>query len=280
MTTISVTLDAWRKNNLNISANQGEVNSRFLEITLTENGTTLNLTDKSVIFYTTKPDGNIIFNSCKIENAQKGLVSVCLTSQMSAVSGLMPCEIHIIDTEKSTLKFIGLTLKIIPCADSDSAVESTSEFTMLQEAIAKCINIGDQMLEHMDLRNNPHEVTAEQAGAVPITRTINSKPLNSNIELTCTDIGAASTEIHTVTIPLSWLGSSAPYTQTISVNGITSADTPIVDVILSSSTSTALSQLEAWGCVSKIITGTNQITVTCLENKPNISIPIQLKVVR
>lgn len=136
------------------------------------------------------------------------------------------------------------------------------------------------MLEHMDLRNNPHEVTAEQTGAVPITRTINSKPLNSNIELTCTDIGAASTEIHTATIPLSWLGSSAPYTQTISVNGITSADTPIVDVILSSSTSTALSQLEAWGCISKITTGTNQITVTCLENKPNISIPIQLKVVR
>lgn len=265
---------------MNISVNQGEVNSRFLEITLTENSAALDLTDKSVIFYATKPDGNIIFNSCKIEDPKKGLVSVCLTSQMSAVNGLMPCEIHIIDTEKATLKFVGLTLKIIPCADSDSAVESTSEFTMLQEAIEECIDIGDQMLKHMDSRDNPHEVTAEQTGAVPITRTINSKPLDSNIELNCTDIGASSTKIYTATILSGWTGSSAPYTQTVSVNGITSADTPIVDVILSSDTNTALSQLEAWGCISKISTGTNQITITCLENKPNISIPIQLKVVR
>lgn len=86
-------------------------------------------------------------------------------------------------------------------------------------------------------------------------------------------------KIYTATISTSWTGSSAPYTQTITVTGITNADTPIVDVVLSSTTSTALSQQEAWNCVSKIETGTNQITVTCLEDKPTIAIPIQLKVV-
>ena len=90
----------------------------------------------------------------------------------------------------------------------------------------------------------------------------------------------AVTTTYLATISTTWTGSSAPYTQTVTVNGITSNDTPIVDVVLNSNTNTALNQLEAWGCVSKITTGTNQITVTCLEDKPITAIPIQLKVVR
>lgn len=39
------------------------------------------------------------------------------------------CEIHIIDSEPSTLKISGLELYIIPCANLDEAVESKSEFT-------------------------------------------------------------------------------------------------------------------------------------------------------
>lgn len=92
--------------------------------------------------------------------------------------------------------------------------------------------------------------------------------------------GKAITNTYTATLSTSWSGSSAPYTQTVTVSGITSSDTPIVDVVLSTTTSTALSQLEAWGCVSKITTSTNSITATCLEDKPTTAIPIQLKVVR
>ncbi len=66
----------------------------------------------------------------------------------------------------------------------------------------------------------------------------------------------------------------------MTVTGITSTDVPIVDAVLSSTKSTALKQLEAWGCVSKIETGTNQITAICLEDKPTTAIPIQLEVVR
>lgn len=91
---------------------------------------------------------------------------------------------------------------------------------------------------------------------------------------------AATATTYTATLTTTWTGSSAPYTQTVTITGITSSDTPIVDVILSSTTSTALSQLEAWGCVSKIETATDSITVTCLEDKPITAIPIQLKVVR
>ena len=91
--------------------------------------------------------------------------------------------------------------------------------------------------------------------------------------------GCASVNTYNVTIPTNW-SSAAPYTQTVTVNGIVSTDTPIIDVVLSTTASTAQSQLEAWGCVSKITTGANSITVTCLEEKPSIAIPIQLKAVR
>lgn len=77
-----------------------------------------------------------------------------------------------------------------------------------------------------------------------------------------------------------WNGSSAPYTQTVSVQGILATDTPIVDVVLDSSTSTAISQNNSWAFVSKIETSADSITATCLESKPEVDLPIQLKVVR
>lgn len=90
----------------------------------------------------------------------------------------------------------------------------------------------------------------------------------------------ATTALYTATLPVSGWSSSAPYTQTVSVSGILSTDTPVADVVLNVVTSTAMTQISAWMCVSKIETANGSIIATCLENKPEIDIPIQLKVVR
>lgn len=90
----------------------------------------------------------------------------------------------------------------------------------------------------------------------------------------------ASTETYTATLTSSGWSSAAPYTQTVTVTGILTKDNPVIDVVLSTTNSTALNQLEAWGNVSKIVTGANSITATCLEDKPEADIPIQIKVVR
>ncbi len=86
--------------------------------------------------------------------------------------------------------------------------------------------------------------------------------------------------LYNTTLSSSGWSSSVPYTQTVSIQGILATDVPVVDVVLSSTTSTAKSQLEAWSCVSKIETAAGSITATCLEELPAIDIPIQLKVVR
>lgn len=90
----------------------------------------------------------------------------------------------------------------------------------------------------------------------------------------------ATTNLYTATLTSSGWSSSAPYTQTVSVSGILSTDTPIADVVLDVVTSTAMAQISAWMCVSNIETADGSITATCFENKPEIDIPIQLKVVR
>lgn len=118
-------------------------------------------------------------------------------------------------------------------------------------------------------------------GSVPTYRTINNKALSSDITFNASDFGAATSATYTATLSSnSWSGSSAPYTQTVSVAGILSSDNPIVDAVLNNDISVAKEQLEAWGCVSKIITNNGNITATCYEDKPTVSIPIQLKVVR
>lgn len=90
----------------------------------------------------------------------------------------------------------------------------------------------------------------------------------------------ATTALFTATLLSSGWSSSAPYIQTVSVSGILSTDTPIADVVLDVVTSTAMTQISAWMCVSNIETSDGSITATCFETKPEIDIPIQLKVVR
>ena len=172
MTTKKITLKAWADNNEVITAVQGEVNSRFLEITLIDNDGALNLENKSVQIYAKKPDGNIVYNNAEIIDATKGIISIMLTSEMSAVSGIMSdCEIRVIDRQASELKFKGLHI-IIKSALSDKAVESSSEFTALQELIASAD-------AHQKSKNNPHSVTAEQAGAAKAEHTHSFNSLDS-----------------------------------------------------------------------------------------------------
>ena len=89
-----------------------------------------------------------------------------------------------------------------------------------------------------------------------------------------------NTTNYTATLSVSDWTSSAPYTQTVSVDGILLSDTPISDVTLSTDTNTAIAQIEAWSCISNIVTSNGSITAVCFEEKPTIDIPIKLKVVR
>ena len=69
-----------------------------------------------------------------------------------------------------------------------------------------------------------------------------------------------------------WTGTSAPYTQTVTVTGIlASAPPPVIDVELSATWSTALSEEEAWGLIKRITYANNSLTFYA-DAKPTVAL--------
>lgn len=133
----------------------------------------------------------------------------------------------------------------------------------------------DPALTQSDLLTG--EATFDQMAMwrIPVSGTTISAPVKlfsiSNV---------ATTDSYKTTLPASGWGGSAPYTQTITVNGLLEADEPFVDVYLEGvADGTAI--LEAWGCVGRLsVSADNKVTAYCYEEKPGVDIPIILKVVR
>lgn len=96
---------------------------------------------------------------------------------------------------------------------------------------------------------------------------------NGNIQTVSTFMATFSTS--------GW-SSAAPYTQTVSCTGIKASDNPIVDVNLSSASTTDAADTlkEAWNLVDRITTGADTLTATCYDEKPTANVSVILKAVR
>lgn len=79
------------------------------------------------------------------------------------------------------------------------------------------------------------------------------------------------------TIITSWIGSVAPFTQTISVIGMLDTYRPIISPIYSLDNPTAIIEKVNWGYIDKYDVNIDSITFTCFEKKPTIDINIQIK---
>lgn len=99
-------------------------------------------------------------------------------------------------------------------------------------------------------------------------------------EVMLTQEGARKPLDLTATLSAGGWSSQAPYTQTVTVAGMLATDTPLVDVVLSDVAATALAQLDAYGLVGRIDTGTDTIVATCYERKPETNFTLTMKVVR
>ena len=100
--------------------------------------------------------------------------------------------------------------------------------------------------------------TASDVGAVPTTRTINSKPLSSNITLTADDVGAgAPATSATVTLTTSGWSSN---TQTVTVSGVSADETAQLIMPVP-----ALASQTAYYEAGILVTGqaANSLTFTC-----------------
>lgn len=99
------------------------------------------------------------------------------------------------------------------------------------------------------------------------------------------DINETNTEINkletvkTATLATASWSTIAPYTQTVSVTGITADDKPIVSLYLPDGITAANVKLQskAYACVDRAVTGAGSVTVYCYNKKPAVDFRIQMK---
>lgn len=90
----------------------------------------------------------------------------------------------------------------------------------------------------------------------------------------------ATDTVYTATIPsASWTGSSAPFSKAVTVSGILSTDTPIIDIVQTGTYATDQAMVTNWALIYRAVTSTDTITFYATA-VPSADISIQVKVVR
>lgn len=170
MTNENIALQAWRKDiSYVLHAVQGESDSRtFNFILYDQTGAVISPTDKTVSFYVQKPDGTTVM----LDTTTSGsTISVTLTLQTCAVAGIMPCWLQLIDSNGDDLRIDSLILDVQSC-DFDGAVESSSEFTALQQALGDVAKFNS----HLTNFDNPHQVNGNQIRTGKISGNVSGGP--------------------------------------------------------------------------------------------------------
>lgn len=72
---------------------------------------------------------------------------------------------------------------------------------------------------------------------------------------------------------------TAPYTQTVTVTGLAEDGYPILDLIISTDTTTGIDENKQWAYITKATTAENTLTVKCYEKKPTVALNFVIKVV-
>ena len=85
--------------------------------------------------------------------------------------------------------------------------------------------------------------------------------------------------VKTATLSSSGWSSSAPYTQTVNVSGITADDSPIIALYITGSPSSpnVKNMAKSYGYIDRAVTGSGTITFYCYNKKPTVNITVSIK---
>lgn len=121
---------------------------RQLCISLTENGKPYIIQeDCTAVFRAKKPDGNVIYNSCTIED---NVIYHVLTTQTLEAVGLVRCEIQLLGSSGNQITSPVFEILSIDNLYDDSEVESQSEYSELTELIQEV----EYKLEHDEFKGD------------------------------------------------------------------------------------------------------------------------------
>lgn len=146
-----------------VTAVQNDIDTRFLDVYLTDNGIPIDLTGKEVRIYAKKPGGENkeIFNDGQITEPENGRCQFPLTSQMLAVAGYAKAEVSIWQDNQKILTTQQFTILITPNLRSSGSVESSNEYGALVVLFQNLYEAYDLMMEMVNNFGKPGE-TAQQ----------------------------------------------------------------------------------------------------------------------
>ena len=116
---------------------------------------------------------------------------------------------------------------------------------------------------------------------------VNDEPMPSDFNRTegnidyLNDVKAERDSLTGILLSTGWSGTSAPYTQTITVSGITATPRVWIDVNISGASDYDEEQelINNFNLVYRIVQGTNQITAYA-KDEPEINLPLVIEVVK
>ena len=136
----------------------------------------------------------------------------------------------------------------------------------------------------IDLTNDT--TTAETTLAGYTGHSADGEPFSGNVDLSVYATTAyvdeqvatrAIRNLYNAVLSTNWSGSTAPYTQTIAISGITTDDTPHITPIYGDNTE---NEMQAWSLVTRATTANGSITFYCYGDKPTISLNLQIEVIK
>ena len=139
--------------------------------------------------------------------------------------------------------------------------------TDLKSALLGKASISD--LAAVDTRTRNLE--SSKANADDVTSALASKADKTEL-----DSKASAILWDDIEIPAGGWSSSTPYTQTVTVTGMTATFNPDVDIKFTNNT-TIETEKAYYNCVDQITTGTNSITLVCSSEKPAGTFHIKMK---
>lgn len=76
-----------------------------------------------------------------------------------------------------------------------------------------------------------------------------------------------------------WTGSAAPFSQAVTISGVLSTDSPIIDLVPSNVYATAVAEDTAWGSIYRAVATTNTITFYAKE-EPTVALTFKARCIR
>jgi len=120
-----------------------------------------------------------------------------------------------------------------------------------------------------------HQELADAQDIQSLEAALEEKADSSDVEALQTTVSQKADKAFSFTGTLTvagWSGTTAPYTQSVTVTGIlASAPPPVIDVELSSTWSTALSEEEAWSLIKRVSYSDNSLTFYA-DAKPTVAL--------